>query len=140
MGGWFVVTEIDYKLRPAVEADAASIAEVVNSAYEHYVKRIGGLPRPMTEDYAEVIESRQVTVVESYGTIAGVIVLTVTGEGFLIDNVAVHPSQRGKGLGKVLLKFAEAEARCAGFSSIYLYTHEKMTENLSLYTRIGYVE
>src|SRR3712207_8724201 len=26
------------------------------------------------------------------------------------------------------------------FDSIYLYTHEKMTENLALYSRIGYVE
>ena len=34
----------------------------------------------------------------------------------------------------------EAEARRAGFDSIYLYTHEKMTENLALYSRIGYVE
>ena len=26
------------------------------------------------------------------------------------------------------------------FDSIYLYTHEKMTENLALYVKIGYVE
>jgi ribosomal protein S18 acetylase RimI-like enzyme len=37
-------------------------------------------------------------------------------------------------------KLAEAEARQAGFDSLYLYTHEKMTENLALYSRIGYVE
>jgi ribosomal protein S18 acetylase RimI-like enzyme len=43
-------------------------------------------------------------------------------------------------VGKALLTFAEAEARRAGFDSIYLYTHEKMTENLALYARIGYVE
>jgi len=94
----------------------------------------------MTEDYAEVIRSRQVTVAESNGTIAGVIVLTVTDEGFLIDNVAVHPSRRGTGLGKALLEFAEAEARRAGYDSVYLFTHEKMTENLALYSRIGYIE
>jgi hypothetical protein len=28
----------------------------------------------------------------------------------------------------------------AGFDSIHLYTHEKMTENLALYARIGYIE
>jgi Acetyltransferase (GNAT) family len=44
------------------------------------------------------------------------------------------------GLGKALLQFAEAEARRAGFDAIHLYTHEKMTENLALYSRIGYVE
>jgi GNAT superfamily N-acetyltransferase len=50
-----------------------------------------------------------------------------------------YPSYRGKGLGRSLLEFAEGEARRAGFDSIYLYTHEKMTENLAIYSRIGYV-
>ncbi|PYP34224.1 MAG: GNAT family N-acetyltransferase [Gemmatimonadetes bacterium] len=67
-------------------------------------------------------------------------VLAVTSEGFLIDNVAVHPARRGTGFGRALLEFAEAEARRSGFDSIYLFTHEKMTENLALYSRMGYVE
>jgi len=94
----------------------------------------------MTEDYENVIRDRRVTVAESHGTIVGVIVLTVADEGFLIENVAVHPSHHGTGLGRALLEFAEAEARRAGFDSIYLYTHEMMTENLALYSKIGYVE
>ena len=68
------------------------------------------------------------------------IVLAVTDEGFLIDNVAVHPISRGTRLGKSLLEFAEVEARRAGFDSLYLFTHEKMTENQALYGRLGYVE
>jgi ribosomal protein S18 acetylase RimI-like enzyme len=127
-------------LRRAVQADAAAVAELVNAAYGHYVERIGMLPGPMTEDYDEVIRSSQVTVAERDGVIAGVLVLRVTDEGFLIDNVAVHPSSRGRGLGRALLELAEAEARRAGFDSVYLYTHEGMTENLALYARIGYVE
>jgi GNAT superfamily N-acetyltransferase len=94
----------------------------------------------MTEDYAKVIRERRVTVAESRGTIIGVLVLAVTDEGFLLENVAVDPSHHGKGLGKTLIGFAEAEARREGFHSIYLYTHEKMTENLALYSKIGYVE
>jgi ribosomal protein S18 acetylase RimI-like enzyme len=43
-------------------------------------------------------------------------------------------------VGKALLEHAEVAARRAGFDSIYLYTHERMTENLALYARIGYVE
>jgi len=134
------MTNIDYSFRSAIGADASKVAALVNAAYGHYVERIGMLPRPMTDDYAEVIRSSQVTVAESHGTIVAVIVLTVDGEGFLINNVAVEPSQRGQGLGKALLEFAEAEARRAGFDSIYLYTHEKMTENLALYAKIGYTE
>jgi hypothetical protein len=40
----------------------------------------------------------------------------------------------------VLLELAEAAARRRGYASLYLATHELMTENRSLYTRIGYVE
>jgi ribosomal protein S18 acetylase RimI-like enzyme len=129
-----------YTFRSATHQDASEVAGLVNEAYGHYVERIGRPPGPMTEDYADVIRSRGVTVAESHGTIAGVIVLTVADEGFLIDNVAVHPSHRGTGLGRALLEFAEDEARRAGFDSIYLFTHEKMTENLLFYSRIGYVE
>jgi GNAT superfamily N-acetyltransferase len=132
--------KIEYSFRSAIEADSSKVAALVNAAYGHYLEHIGILPRPMTDDYAEVIANQQVTVAESRGTIVGVIVLAVDDEGFLVDNVAVDPSHRGKGLGRVLLEFAEAEAQRAGFDSIYLYTHEKMTENVALYSRIGYIE
>ena len=88
-----------YRLRPATESDVPSVAALVDAAYRHYVERIGMLPRPMTDDYAAVIRDHQVTVAEHDGAIVGVVVLTVTDEGFLIDNVAVHPSRRGTGLG-----------------------------------------
>lgn len=98
------------------------------------------LPGPMTEDYEEVVRDRDVTVVEREGEIVGAIVLGVTEEGFTIENVAVHPSHHGQGVGRALLEFAEAEALRSGFDSVHLYTHEKMTENLALYARIGYAE
>jgi len=129
-----------YSLRPAEPADAAEIARLVDAAYGHYVQRIGMRPGPMRDDYEEVVREGVATVAERGGSIAGVIVLRVTGEGFVVDNVAVHPSERGRRLGRALLQFAEAEARRAGYDSIYLYTHEQMTENLELYSRIGYVE
>jgi GNAT superfamily N-acetyltransferase len=95
------------------------MAELVDAAYGHYVERIGMLRGPMTEDYAEVIRNRQVNVAERHGAIVAIVVLSVTDEGFLVDNVAVHPSHSGTGLGWALLGFAEAEARRAGFDSIY---------------------
>jgi ribosomal protein S18 acetylase RimI-like enzyme len=94
----------------------------------------------MTDDYEEVIRNKRVTIAERDGGAVGVLVLNVTDEGFAVENVAVHPAERGRGLGRALLELAEAEARRAGFESIYLYTHEKMTENRALYGRIGYVE
>jgi ribosomal protein S18 acetylase RimI-like enzyme len=116
------------------------VAALVDDAYGHYVERIGGPPGPMTEDYRDVIRDRQVTVAESDGAMVGLLVVGVTDAGFALENVAVHPSHRGLELGRALLELAEDEARQAGFDSIYLYTHETMTENLALYERIGYVE
>ncbi len=50
------------------------------------------------------------------------------------------PEGQGKGYGRALIEFAEAEARRRGFAEIRLYTHEMMTENIALYTRIGFEE
>ena len=127
-------------LRPATPADAERVADLVDAAFRPYVERLGTIPGPMTYDYDQVIREQQVTVAEVEGRIEGVIVLAITEEGFLVDTVAVHPSRHGMGIGRALLELAEAEARRAGFASIYLYTHERMIENIGLYARIGYVE
>jgi N-acetylglutamate synthase-like GNAT family acetyltransferase len=129
-----------YSLRSASSDDVARVTELVDAAYGHYVDRIGMIPGPMTDDYEEVIRNKRVTIAERDGGAVGVLVLNVTDEGFAVENVAVHPAERGRGLGRALLELAEVEARRAGFESIYLYTHEKMTENQALYARIGYVE
>jgi ribosomal protein S18 acetylase RimI-like enzyme len=128
------------RLRPATEADVPRLTALVRSAYGHYVERSGGPPGPMTEDYADVVRSYQVTVAERDGETVGLVVMGVDDEGFFIANVAVDPSHQGRGVGRALLEYAERAARRAGFDSVYLYAHERMTENIALYTRIGYVE
>jgi ribosomal protein S18 acetylase RimI-like enzyme len=128
------------RLRPATAADADRLTELAQAAYGNYVERIGATPRPMTDDYGEVVRRSRVTVAERGGEIAGMIVLDLTDEGFLLDNVAVDPSAQGSGIGRALLEHAAAAARRDGFDSIHLCTHERMTENQALYARIGYVE
>jgi GNAT superfamily N-acetyltransferase len=58
----------------------------------------------------------------------------------LLENVAVSKAGRGKGIGKALIQFCEAQATRLGLGSVCLYTNEKMTDNLSIYPRLGYVE
>lgn len=130
----------DIAYRPATAEDAPAVEACVRAAYRHYIERIGRPPGPMLDDFAEVIRERQVTVAESGGKVIGVLVLDQTAEGFLLENIAVDPVRKGTGLGRALLELAEAEAKRAGFESIYLYTHEKMAENLAGYAKIGYVE
>jgi ribosomal protein S18 acetylase RimI-like enzyme len=87
-----------------------------------------------------VVEQREVTVAVCRGVIVGVLVLGQTDEGFQIISVAVHPSFQKQGLGRTLLRLAEAEAVRRSHESICLSTNEKMVENQALYSKIGYVE
>jgi ribosomal protein S18 acetylase RimI-like enzyme len=128
------------RLRAATAADVPRIEAIVQAAYGHYVERIGGPPRPMTDDYPEVVRRKSVTLAERDGQVVGLVVLDVDDEGIVVDNVAVDPAHQGSGVGRTLLQHAEREARQRGFDSLYLYTHERMTENLALYVRAGYVE
>jgi ribosomal protein S18 acetylase RimI-like enzyme len=130
----------EYSARAATEADAPALSACARSAYAKYVERNGLVPVPMTQDYAEVVREWQVAVIERDGELAALIVIGPAEEGFLLDNIAVAPAHQGRGLGKVLLAFAEEEALRRGFDSIYLYAQEVMTENLSLYRSIGYEE
>ena len=130
----------DIRLRPAGAGDVPRITELVQAAYGPFAERLGRLPRPLTDDYAAVVRRGRTTVAERGGQIAGLVVLDIDDEGFLVDNIAVDPAHHRTGVGRALFEHAEASARQAGFDSIYLYTADVATENLELYKRIGYVE
>ncbi|SDS84729.1 Acetyltransferase (GNAT) domain-containing protein [Halopseudomonas xinjiangensis] len=127
-------------LRPAEVVDVDGMVQCVQMAYQHFVARIGQPPAPMLDDYARLIHERMVFVAMAASTVAGVLVLRETDEGFLLDNVAVHPTYQRQGIGKMLLDHAEQCALAAGHDSIFLYTNELMVENRYLYARIGYRE
>jgi GNAT superfamily N-acetyltransferase len=128
------------RLRLAQPQDAPAVSACVASAYAHWVARIERKPWPMLQDYSVVIQTEHVVVAEEHGQVVGILVLCETPDGFLVDNVAVFPSRKGQGVGKNLLVHAEQEARKRGYTSLYLYTNEKMSENIALYTHLGYVE
>ena len=127
-------------IRPAVTADTQAVMAVVEAAYTHYIARIGKRPGPMDDDYAARIAAGQTWVLDRDGMIAGILVLEETADGFLLDNIAVRPEFYGQGLGRILIAFTEAEAKRRGFTAIRLYTHALMTENIALYTRLGFNE
>jgi GNAT superfamily N-acetyltransferase len=136
-------------IRPAHAGDVKAIAAIVERAYGIYVERIGMRPGPMDSDHAEKVRQGLVFVFEDDGGadragagdggVAGLIVLIEIDDRLLIENVAVDPDRQGEGIGRRLLEFAEQAARRSGIDTLVLYTHEKMSENLALYARLGYV-
>lgn len=127
-------------IRAATPADLADVERIVKEAYTHYIARIGREPGPMLDDYDELIAQGRVRVIERDGAVLGILVLIPQADAMLLDNIAVSPQAQGLGLGRLLLEHAEEAARASGYRAVRLYTHEKMTENIALYTRIGYAE
>jgi GNAT superfamily N-acetyltransferase len=127
-------------IRSAASADVDAVRDVVHAAYRHYIARIGKPPGPMLDDYAQRVADGQCWVLEDADQIVGVLVLEAGSTGLLLDNIAILPGSQGKGYGSSLIEFAEAEALRQGFQEISLYTHVLMTENIALYSRIGFVE
>jgi len=127
-------------IRPARPEDRARIEAIVEAAYSPYLVRMDRKPAPMTDDYARRIADGQTYVLENGGTVAGVLVLETHEDHLLLDNIAVDPLQHGKGFGRRLMDFTEAEARRRGYAAVELYTNEVMVENIALYLRLGYVE
>jgi ribosomal protein S18 acetylase RimI-like enzyme len=128
-------------IRRAEAADREVVEAVVRAAYEVYIPRIGKPPGPMLDDYRRLIDQGVVSVVEEAdGSIAALIVLLPQPDHLLLDNVAVRPDRQGRGLGRRLIAFAESEARRLGYAELRLYTHATMTENIALYTRLGFRE
>ena len=127
-------------IRKAHAAEVGLVREVVVLAYQRYVAVIGTEPGPMLDDYAVRIAAGQVWVLQDADGIAGVLVLEDGPDRFLLDNIAIRPERQGRGFGRLLLDFSEAEAARRGWDTVTLYTNALMTENIAIYAARGYVE
>jgi ribosomal protein S18 acetylase RimI-like enzyme len=128
-------------IRKAVEADEARVRACAEAAYTRYIAAIGRKPAPMLADYAAQIAAGEIHIaVDEADTLQGFIVFFPKDGHMFLENIAVQPAAAGRGVGKSLIRFCEAEARRLGLGEVHLYTNEKMTENLSIYPRLGYRE
>ncbi len=93
----------------------------------------------MDVDYGRAVAETDVFVFEAEQPI-GYVVLIAEEDHLLVDNVAVEPACQGEGIGRQLLAFAEEVAETGGRRELRLYTNAAMTENIALYSRIGYRE
>ncbi|MFK0310723.1 GNAT family N-acetyltransferase [Pseudomonas sp. NPDC090233] len=129
-----------FSIRRADMADVDAITALVHEAYTPYIARIGKAPAPMLDDYRQVLAEAEVYVAQDGARIAGVLVMSREGSEMLLVNVAVLAACKGQGVGKQLMLFCEEQSRLTGCSAIRLYTHERMTENIEIYRKLGYVE
>jgi ribosomal protein S18 acetylase RimI-like enzyme len=127
-------------IRSATADDTARIGAIARSAYAKYVPRMGRQPLPMVADYAGLIAAGHVVVIETAGAVDGYMVAWPETDAYFVDNIGVDPARQGKGLGRKLMAHAAREAKRRHLPAIRLYTNPAMTENLSMYVHMGFVE
>jgi len=129
-----------FSIQLAAPDAATEVAALVNAAYSKWVEVIGGKPMPMTADYGTLIAQQLVYCARDGQELVGVLVIWQSDDALYIDNVAVAPSQQGRGIGDKLLAFAEQKARDMGLRKLTLLTNEKMVYNQTYYLKHGYAE
>jgi len=128
-------------IREAMPEDAVRIGAIARAAYAKYVPRIGRELPPMVADFAaEVAAGRVVVVIGTARAIDGYMIAWPETDAYFIDNIAIDPARQGEGLGRQLMHHAVGEARRRRLPAIRLYTNAAMTENLSIYVHMGFVE
>ncbi len=127
-------------IRLATIDDLPDIQSCARAAYAKYVERIGQEPAPMIADFANQIELGHVWTAFCGSSFSGYVVFYPEADHMHLENVAVVPAHLGKGIGKRLIKYVEHTAHKQGLNAVELYTNEAMTENLSMYPKLGYFE
>ena len=127
----------DFTIRAAVADDTQALSNCIDAAYSIYKDRIQDLP-DVSDGIASSIETKSVFVVEMKDQIVGGIVMVLSPDHLLLENIAVHPNNAGNGIGKALIRSAESECIKHGLHEIRLSTHRDISENINLYKHLGW--
>lgn len=131
----------NYNIEEAKINDATGLSDCMISAYNTYLDRMNGkkLP-PMEVDYLEEIKNYPTWVVKDDNKIIGGLIMVFENEYASIANISVAPDFQRKGIGGLLMSFAEKNAKNRGYSKLQLATHVLLTENIEIYKHLGWIE
>lgn len=127
-------------MRRATPADAAAVRDLTRAAYAKWIPLIGREPKPMTANHERAVVDHIIDLYEVNDVAVALIEVIPQAHCLLIENIAVHPSQQGKGLGDVLLNHAETIARSLHLGELQLYTNSAFISNIEFYARRGFQE
>ena len=126
-------------LKRAAANDLDAVVALQRAAYAKNRPLLGVEPLPLLADYRQVFADYEVWLAESASALDGALILEPRADDLLIWSVAVAPAAQGRGVGNVMLRFAEKRARQLGRTCIRLYTGAPLTSNIAWYKRQGYV-
>lgn len=127
-------------IRRAHAADVAFLESCTANAYSKWIPVLGREPEPMTVNYAEMVQTGHVWVLEDDKERVALLVLKYEANHLLIFSIAVDPKYQRRGYGWSLMQFVEQEARRKDYPRVQLYTNEHMESNILWYQYLGYSE
>ncbi len=127
-------------IRTAETGDLVFLEACANEAYERYVEAIGQKPAPMVFDFQAHLNEMPIEIMEHCGNAVGYLVWHLNEDHLFLVSIAIGGQHQGRGFARQAIAYLETKAVSAGRKSIVLYTNEKMTENLTLYPHLGFVE
>ncbi len=131
--------------RPATMADLDTVLRFSRALYEHDHSAFDA-PR-MRQALVGLLDAPpwgRVYVIESDGAPVGYLVLTFgysleyRGRIALIDELFIAEAQRGQGLGRAALAFAESEGRALGITALHLEVDRANTHAQAVYHASGF--
>jgi ribosomal protein S18 acetylase RimI-like enzyme len=130
------------EIRRATADEAAPIASVLHEAFVEYRSLYTAEAFAITTPSPAEIEQRWIegpvwSVIKD-GRLVGTVAAVVKGDTLYIRSMAVVPSARGQGIGKMLLAEIESFARAGGFQRMLLSTTPFLDDAIRLYQRFGF--
>ena len=133
---------VDIKIRYAEPADAPSIASVLHKSFIEYKTLYTNEAFAATAPSIEQIQNRMnegPIWVALYNTaVVGTVSVVSHGDGLYIRGMAVLPSSRGGGIGRLLLNQVENFASSHNHTRLYLSTTPFLYSAIRLYERMGF--
>jgi GNAT superfamily N-acetyltransferase len=130
------------EIRRANQRDAAAIELLIRESFhEHepaYTPEAFDLATPREHEIEKRIKEWAVWVAVRANVIVGTISAYSEGSSLHIRSMAVHPSMRGQGIGKLLLGRVEDFASANDYKRLLLNTTPFMNRAIRLYERFGF--
>lgn len=123
-----------YFIRRMREADLASVRAIEAMSFSN----------PWSEDTfrGEIqntpVSSPLVVVRRPGDEVVGYIIYWQIRDDVQVNNIAVHPECRGRGLGEAMMRFAIAKVRAAGAEFMTLEVRQSNTAAAALYKKLGF--
>ena len=132
---------VSASVRRAVVADAAALAQLVNRAYAVEQFFVEG-DRTDAAEIAEMMTKGTFLVLDRADEqgLAAAVYVTVTGEQGYFGMLAVGPGLQGQGIGKRMVRIAEALAEAAGCTRMTMKIVNLREELGRWYRSLGYRE